>query len=186
MSASFNHDLNIYRLFVNAYNLVSPKEYNTKIEVDSNIAAAFNIDRKQKAPRQSNPWLILISGYTRTNYKQKNIADEILLIIITYYNSSIKWIVSTKAFPDRNSNLSQCLHGDAIIIEDIAFRPYLEFFDYPDFGFITFRVEIDSFKDSELKFEYQLVTQCLTTNSKWIGSFNNNTGNFSILCTHKI
>ena len=55
MSVSTNHDLEIYRLFVNAYNLLAPKQYNTPREVDSNNESEANIDSKQEAEKQLNP-----------------------------------------------------------------------------------------------------------------------------------
>ena len=73
--------------------------------------------------------LIVISGYAK-KYCNQYITNDIINIIVTFFDPSIKWVVSTKKIPKNCRNYTQYLRGDTIIVDKVKFTPMLEFCNY--------------------------------------------------------
>ena len=125
---------------------------------------------------------ILISGYSRNTYKQY-ITQDIICIIMAFFDASISWTIQTKNFL---SNEYPHLVGDPVIINGVTFKPHVSFSTTSNY--ILFKTLIASFESNANKCRYRLRTNCLTTNSAFISLLQETSINqvFSIiLCTYK-
>lgn len=113
---------------------------------------------------QSTRWLI--SGFSREAYK-KHITDDVILIITSYFDKSIKWIIAKRDFPNRTKIK---LYSDTITIEGVEFKPYLSYQDCQRYTQMVFGVKV-AFPNIAKKCSFQLITRCPTTNSKYAGLF---------------
>ena len=105
---------------------------------------------------------ILISGYSRRAYTQ-HIAEDILYIIVAFFDTSITWSIPTKNFP---STVNSQIFGDPVIINGVEFKPLLKF--GAESGDILFKTVIMSFESNGAKCRYQLTTSSSNTNSAFI------------------
>ena len=111
---------------------------------------------------------MLISGYSRQNYKH-DVANDILSVIVAFFDPSQKWVISTKDFPIKHEHSNQYLFGESITIDGVKFQPQLEFCEYGDKGYVVFRIRIKSFKCNRNHCRFQLNVRCPRTNTQWIG-----------------
>ena len=109
---------------------------------------------------------LLMSGFCK-QYYNKYITNDILRMIMDYFDTSIKWVVLPSQFPVSHGYSNTNLWGPEFTIDGITFLLRLEFCNYGNVEYAIFRIAIKSGVKSGEAARFTIHVRCDETQSEW-------------------